>query len=348
MFWEDDARMKICTICKSEFTVPHLTRHQIMQTFTGKEVQKLVKVGSLIVSTEENSEHMQETFNATPEHMALLSYLHWIKGVYAIFHVDEEEVKAVNITRTEELSASSAAMFNMMKQHNECNRITFTHFNGGPCSQMGHREPSQRGPVAMFRIPTALQEKFNLPSEAKVLNPDSSGEIVVCGPIIHLVGELNRFSVAEELDIKCHVFWGEAIWTRTQFLGEIARGDWGLCRMHSKDPFPEKNDFRSTWGQLIQDQRPIRCVENPMKNYHDRQREEQLEASRAAARRRRDAERARELAEEEEEEEESQEEEGDLDESYDPGESMSFDGDEGYNMDEEVDESFDVDHESPL
>ncbi|KAL3899965.1 MAG: hypothetical protein SGPRY_012548, partial [Prymnesium sp.] len=25
-------------------------------------------------------------------------------------------------------------------------------------------------------------------------------------------------------------FWGDAQWSRTQLLGEIARGHWGLCR----------------------------------------------------------------------------------------------------------------------
>ena len=29
---------------------------------------------------------------------------------------------------------------------------------------------------------------------------------------------------------RVHVFWGDARWSRTQLLGEIARGHWGLCQ----------------------------------------------------------------------------------------------------------------------
>ena len=48
------------------------------------------------------------------------------------------------------------------------------------------------------------------------------------------------------------VFWGEARWQRTQLLGELARGDWGLCRAKAGDLLQS-----GLWPQLIQDQRPV-------------------------------------------------------------------------------------------
>ena len=30
-------------------------------------------------------------------------------------------------------------------------------------------------------------------------------------------------------------FWGDAQWSRTQLLGEIARGHWGLCRASTSE-----------------------------------------------------------------------------------------------------------------
>ena len=35
-----------------------------------------------------------------------------------------------------------------------------------------------------------------------------------------------------------HVFWGDARWSRTQLLGELARGGWGMCRAAITDIFP--------------------------------------------------------------------------------------------------------------
>ena len=50
------------------------------------------------------------------------------------------------------------------------------------------------------------------------------------------------------------VFWGEARWQRTQLLGELARGDWGLCQARAGDLF---EPARSLWPQLHRDQRPV-------------------------------------------------------------------------------------------
>jgi hypothetical protein len=36
---------------------------------------------------------------------------------------------------------------------------------------------------------------------------------------------------------RVHLFWGCAQWTRTQLLGEIAKGNWGLCKANVSDVF---------------------------------------------------------------------------------------------------------------
>ena len=57
------------------------------------------------------------------------------------------------------------------------------------------------------------------------------------------------------------VFWGEARWQRTQLLGELARGDWGLC--HAK-PGDLREPAQALWPQLIRDQRPIVAPQSEM------------------------------------------------------------------------------------
>ena len=40
------------------------------------------------------------------------------------------------------------------------------------------------------------------------------------------------------------VLWGDARWSRSQLLGELARGNWGVCRAHSLDIFaPEEEHY---------------------------------------------------------------------------------------------------------
>ena len=51
--------------------------------------------------------------------------------------------------------------------------------------------------------------------------------------------------------VPVHLYWGTATWSRTQLLGEIARGNWGMCRAASVDachalrlPLPDGVLFR--------------------------------------------------------------------------------------------------------
>ena len=40
-------------------------------------------------------------------------------------------------------------------------------------------------------------------------------------------------------------FWGDARWSRTQLLGEIARGHWGMCRAYARDVHAAPDQRRS-------------------------------------------------------------------------------------------------------
>ncbi|CAL1163221.1 unnamed protein product [Cladocopium goreaui] len=57
------------------------------------------------------------------------------------------------------------------------------------------------------------------------------------------------------------IFWGEARWQRTQLLGELARGDWGLCQAMEEDFLRcDKN----VWQRLLNLQRPVYAPQNEM------------------------------------------------------------------------------------
>eukprot|EP00494_Astrolonche_serrata_P022191 UN22448 len=89
-----------------------------------------------------------------------------------------------------------------------------------------------------------------------------------------MLSELDKQATAAKVKIRAHIFWGDAVWTRTQFLGEIARGDWGLCHLNEQDIFPPDKSYNSQWYRIECDQRPIAAQDNEFKDYHEREREE--------------------------------------------------------------------------
>jgi len=57
------------------------------------------------------------------------------------------------------------------------------------------------------------------------------------------------------------VFWGEARWQRTQLLGELARGDWGLCQASSEDMLRQDE----LWNRIaVEERRPVHAPPSEM------------------------------------------------------------------------------------
>eukprot|EP00039_Didymoeca_costata_P022554 m.4738 g.4738 ORF g.4738 m.4738 type:complete len:506 (-) comp3080_c0_seq1:147-1664(-) len=88
-FYEDDVRHHKCNVCLSEFTCAPPTRHELMASFTGAEIAALIDAGCVIVSEEQFSNELEEQITRSP----LLggSYYHWMRGVYLITEVNEED-----------------------------------------------------------------------------------------------------------------------------------------------------------------------------------------------------------------------------------------------------------------
>lgn len=61
------------------------------------------------------------------------------------------------------------------------------------------------------------------------------------------------------------VFWGEARWQRAQLLGELARGDWGLCRATAADLTAAPHLWQHV---VVRDQRPAYAPRSEMSRHH--------------------------------------------------------------------------------
>ena len=106
--WEDSPRHRECGVCKTAFTCPPPSRHELMESFTGPEIAAMIAEGCVIASHERFSQQLQEQIdaigagagnavgsNSPPGLMEFLEEMcserHWVRGVYLIVEVEEDE-----------------------------------------------------------------------------------------------------------------------------------------------------------------------------------------------------------------------------------------------------------------
>lgn len=87
-FWRDDIRQHQCNVCKSEFTCPPPSRHELMASFTGPELAALIEPGCVIGAHKVFSAELASQLESLPP-MARFAcgYEHWIGGCYLITSV---------------------------------------------------------------------------------------------------------------------------------------------------------------------------------------------------------------------------------------------------------------------
>eukprot|EP00931_Biecheleriopsis_adriatica_P047315 TRINITY_DN27260_c0_g1_i1.p1 TRINITY_DN27260_c0_g1~~TRINITY_DN27260_c0_g1_i1.p1 ORF type:complete len:509 (-),score=95.66 TRINITY_DN27260_c0_g1_i1:152-1678(-) len=93
-FYDRDLRHQTCNVCKSEFTCPPPTRHELMASFTGPEIAALIDTGCIIASHEAFSAELERSLEGMPPFMRhRSSYDHWIRGVFLITEVEADDGK---------------------------------------------------------------------------------------------------------------------------------------------------------------------------------------------------------------------------------------------------------------
>ena len=91
-FYKDDIRHHECNVCKSQFTCPPPTRHELMQSFTGPEIAAFIERGSIIGSHPAFGAELEEQLAGIPAFARRASsYEHWIRGVYLITSVEADD-----------------------------------------------------------------------------------------------------------------------------------------------------------------------------------------------------------------------------------------------------------------
>lgn len=97
-FYDRDLRHQTCNVCKAEFTCPPPTRHELMASFTGPEIAALIDAGCIIASHDAFSVELERQLEHMPAFLRhRSSYEHWIRGVFLITSVAEEEGMEINV-----------------------------------------------------------------------------------------------------------------------------------------------------------------------------------------------------------------------------------------------------------
>lgn len=91
-FYDRDLRHHTCNVCKAEFTCAPPTRHELMASFTGPEIAALIGERSIIAAHEAFSSELERQLEGiSPFERHQRGYDHWIRGVFLITGVEEDE-----------------------------------------------------------------------------------------------------------------------------------------------------------------------------------------------------------------------------------------------------------------
>eukprot|EP00656_Telonema_subtile_P043434 TRINITY_DN49796_c0_g1_i1.p1 TRINITY_DN49796_c0_g1~~TRINITY_DN49796_c0_g1_i1.p1 ORF type:complete len:317 (-),score=103.40 TRINITY_DN49796_c0_g1_i1:142-1092(-) len=226
---------------------------------------------------------------------------HWIRGVFLITDVEDEgasdgtdSIVAVNITRPVELNDPSMETQALGRAAGKIDRVDVVHHRGGPCMD---------GRITSITLLHATHPE-ELESSSEVHVGGKQGGLWVVGPLeeIALLAAQDVLRREEGTRALVKAFWGTARWSRTQLLGELAHGGWGMCRAEAADAFPKEAvvntanqggegqslplggfpDHDEIWEALVEGQpsRLLYAPQNEMsQSYGEEEEEEQVSAA---------------------------------------------------------------------
>lgn len=246
-------RHQVCNVCKSAFNLPPQDRGSMMSELAHVRPEEIAP-GILLVTKKTGA---ASSMASAQMNIALRAFIetraaHFREAVYLITDIrpavgsdGSDAVLGVNLSRpleTPDVSKLEGAANEADIQ--ECARmgVEVLWMNGGPLRPRAVTTAS-----CVERLPlTQRQELFAQHGIRELATSSSSGQVLIEGPmtgVLAVAMEEARQSTAAAARINCRhdreratpsvtvIAWaGVAQWSRTQLLGEVARGSWGWCR----------------------------------------------------------------------------------------------------------------------
>jgi len=236
----------ICTVCKHPFNVEAPSFDEVVSGLTGEEIVNQVSEGYMIVASTQSSEQWKSDL-ASNSHLASIreSLPHWIGSVYLITgvsirgkHEGQDRICAVNLTSEMETPASYYK--ELCERIVGKKKVDIRYLGSGPCDAL-HA-------VGCLRATSKQYVEEN--TELTIMDGSAdSNSIIVSGSLFSVVNtchydwvkqtkEREASGKSEELPKRLVLAcFGDATWTRTELLGDIAKGGFGLALFKASDVF---------------------------------------------------------------------------------------------------------------
>jgi len=241
-----EERHRICNVCKATFNIPPQDCAEMMSDLASVRPEEIMPGMVLVTkSTAAESSSRNSQLNLVIRAYIEMKAAHFREAVYVITEIrpdgansGSDAVLGVNLSRTldtPDVSMLEGAPDDRELRAYERRGVEVRWMNGGPCKP---------------RVVTALVRVRHLPrsrrmeacSQDGVFELVSGDDGVLYGflpAILALAADEAGLSIPSDSagDVKTTVLaWaGFAQWSRTQLLGEIARGSWGFCYARAVD-----------------------------------------------------------------------------------------------------------------
>ena len=257
-----------CNVCLSKFIVKPDSRHEMILGFTGKELANMLDLGFLIVSGKESSNYNSYVMEQNKDEKKLIGNIsNWTNAIYLITKVRKENdsinptdgIYAIDLTRP--IKVVPKYVFSLdnkiihlrsiwRKYYSDIMELEFLDiklFIGGPCN------PEYCTGVCILEDISRFSITFKDSNLVPTLNQNNKSVFV--GPIRNIMKLVKFYYKRTQKKVKINGYLGFAGWNRTQLLGEISRGGWGMCMSHIEDI--TKISYKNIWEDIHNTGRPM-------------------------------------------------------------------------------------------
>jgi len=241
-------RHEICNVCNAKFLIKPMNYGEMVIALTGQDIVDRINEGFIIVRTLESSEQSRLILSTNQHiHSVRRNLTPWIGGAYLVVGISADSSKqhergedlicAINLTKELPRVERRWRLY--------CDRtvghdrhVTIRHFDGGPCDGLHalaclkfitRENAEEAGVQIMDEKPYAVVISGQLQAVVELADMDWWYENERRGDCSRPQPVLPNREVL--------LAWGDGTWSRTQLIGEIARGGWGMCRFRANDVF---------------------------------------------------------------------------------------------------------------
>lgn len=267
---------RVCNVCVSKFDLEPPKYDEIVHGLTGDQIVAQIREGFMIVATIESSEQSEAVLLVNGHFEELRNHLcPWIRAVYLIIDIypglRDDMVAAVNLTQ--ELARPPPYFCDYIRRFRH-KKVQIKWMDSGPCDGIhgvGCLRATSREQV---EEEMSLRIMDDMPNGLTVAGAFEA-VVELCHRDWLMENRLRRRtcknlqSLPEPPMRVVYACCGDGTWTRSQLIGEIARGSWGMAAFKTNDVFkvpnkPEPPGPGQIYMRLQNENRPVEPQENEM------------------------------------------------------------------------------------